>query len=60
MTAKEITRLAIYGLAAVTGAVIAILAYVGGDIATMTVALGWIVTNVLATVNVGSTGEHAA
>ena len=51
MTPKEITRLAIYGLSAVAASVIAVLAYVRGDIATMTVALGWIATNILATVN---------
>ncbi|MBP1326741.1 hypothetical protein JOF28_001973 [Leucobacter exalbidus] len=63
MTAKEIIRLAIYGLAAVTAAVLAILAYLRGDTATVTVALGWIATNVLSVFNVGNTstgGDHAA
>lgn len=63
MTAKEITRFAIYGLASVTAAVLAILAYLRGDYATVTVALGWISTNVLSVFNVGHTstgGDHAA
>lgn len=59
MTAKEITRLAVYGIAAVLGGVITVLAYLAGDIATMGVAMGWIVTNVLAGVNIGSTSTDS-
>lgn len=57
MTVNEITRLAIYGLAAIAATVIAILAYIGGDLATMSVALGWIATNIIATLNVPSKPE---
>lgn len=66
MNTKEITRLAIYVLAAVAGGVIAVLAYIKGDLATMTVALGWIATNVLSAWNTPSPelqiarGDHAA
>lgn len=54
MTSKEITRLALYGLASVAASVIAILAYLAGDTATMGVALGWIATNIVAGLNVPS------
>lgn len=57
MNTKEITRLALYGIAAIAASVIAILAYIGGDLATMGVALGWIATNIVAGLNVPATGS---
>ena len=65
MTPKEITRLAVYALALVVAGVIAVLAYVHGDTVTMSVALGWIATNVLAGWNINTSkpeplAEHGA
>lgn len=63
MNAPEITRLALYMLAGVTAAIIAVLAYLAGDTATVTVALAWFATNVLAGANVKrstSNPDHAA
>lgn len=60
------TRLALYGIATIAASVIAVLAYIAGDLATMGVALGWITTNIIAGANVkipapeAPPGDHAA
>lgn len=58
MTSTEITRLAIYAIAAVAASVIAVLAYVRGDHATMTVCLGWLATNILSAWNMKPATEE--
>lgn len=60
MTTYDIMRLAIYALAGIAAAVIAVLAYIKGDIPTMTVALGWIATNVLSVFNVPRGSDSAS
>lgn len=64
MKTTAIIRLAVYGIAALTGAVVAVIATVNQDGGTLGVALGWIATNVLAGANVtrgeATEGEHAA
>ena len=69
MRFQEIARLALYVVAAVAAAVVGVAAYVRGDTETTWVALGWIVTNVIAIPNVPRTavveedsgpGDHAA
>lgn len=66
MTIADLTRLIIYGLALTIAGVIAVIAAINGNTAMLGLALGWIVTNVLAAVNVrhrddpAPTGDHAA
>lgn len=61
MTIKEITRLAVYALAILIGAIIAVIAAVRGDAPLLATAIAWIGTNVLAAVNVNGndTPAHA-
>ncbi|QBE48742.1 hypothetical protein [Leucobacter triazinivorans] len=60
------TRLALYSIATIAASIIAVLAYIADDLATMGVALGWITTNIIAGANVKipapdtQIGDHAA
>lgn len=64
MKTTAIIRLAVYVIAALAGAVVAVIAAANQDGTTLGVALGWVATNVLAGANVTRSetpeGDHAA
>lgn len=64
MNLKEVSRLALYAIAAIAATVIAIIAYTRGDLVTVTACLGWLATNIVAGANInhtaGTAGDHAA